>query len=109
MRWSLENLYKSFDSHEFKRDNDMVVSLISEIKSWIKENLTSSQNAKEKMEYYIKFHNTLGDMIYKIMAYSELSLSVNAKDEKALHAVEKIENIVTEMTEPDVVFKWWRY
>ncbi|KRQ87143.1 Oligoendopeptidase F, plasmid [Caloramator mitchellensis] len=107
MRWSLDSLYTSFDSHEFKRDNDMVVSMISDLKSWTKENLATLENAREKIEYFIKFQNTLGDMVYKIMAYSELSLSVNAKDEKALQAVEKIENVVTEMTEPEVIFKKW--
>lgn len=107
MRWSLDNLYTSFESHEFLRDNEIVVSMIEDLKEWAKNNLNSSENAKEKIEHYLKHSNTLGDLVYKIMAYAELSLSVDAKNQSALNSIEKIERIITEATEPEVIFKRW--
>ncbi|MCX7950908.1 MAG: M3 family oligoendopeptidase [Clostridiales bacterium] len=107
MRWSLESLYTSFDSNQFIEDNNRVLSLITELKNWSKENLNSKENANIKIEHYLNKTTELSSLIYKIAAYSELSLSVDAKNDKALQSLEKIEKTITETTEFDVAFKKW--
>nr|WP_279625023.1 hypothetical protein [Thermoanaerobacter siderophilus] len=36
MRWSLEKLYTSFDSEEFKKDNEKILSSIEHIKKVVR-------------------------------------------------------------------------
>ncbi|MBE3591708.1 MAG: M3 family oligoendopeptidase [Thermoanaerobacter sp.] len=107
MRWSLEKLYTSFDSEEFKKDNEKILSSIEHIKRWCEKNLQTDENAKEKLEYYIKFKNELGDLLVKVRGFSLLSLSVDVKNEKALKAVETLENVTTMLAEPETKFKRW--
>lgn len=107
MRWSLDSLYTSFDSNQFTEDNKKVLSLITELKNWSKENLTSKENTKDKIEYYLNKTTELSSLIYRIAAFCELSISVDAKNEKALQSLEKIEKTITETTEFDVAFKKW--
>ncbi|SHF42114.1 M3 family oligoendopeptidase [Caloramator proteoclasticus] len=107
MRWSLDNLYTSFDSREFLEDNSKVLSLIEELKTWSRENFNSQENAQEKIQFFLGRVNELSSLIYKIAAYSELSLSVDAKNNKALMYLEKIEKTISETTEFDVAFKKW--
>ncbi|NNG66883.1 M3 family oligoendopeptidase [Caldanaerobacter subterraneus] len=107
MRWSLDVLYTSFDSEEFQKDNEKIISSIEHIRSWTEENLRTYENSKEKLEYYIKFKNELGDLMVKVRGYSALSLSVDVKNEKALKALESLENISTMLAEPETKFKRW--
>ncbi|MGB9781146.1 M3 family oligoendopeptidase [Caldanaerobacter sp.] len=107
MRWSLKELYTSFDSEEFQKDNEKIISSIEHIRSWTEENLRTYENSKEKLEYYIKFKNELGDLMVKVRGYSALSLSVDVKNEKALKALESLENLSTMLAEPETKFKRW--
>ncbi|MGB9679306.1 MAG: M3 family oligoendopeptidase [Thermoanaerobacteraceae bacterium] len=107
MKWSLEKLYTSFESEDFKKDNEYIINSIKNITNWCNENLINHDNAKEKLEYYIKFRNDFGDLLVKINGFSLLSLSVDVKNEKALNAVENLENITAFLAEPETKFKRW--
>lgn len=107
MRWSLDDLYTSFDSKEFKKDVEKIASSIEHIRSWSEDNFSTYENSKEKLEYYIKFKNELGDLMVKTRGYSALSLSVDVKNEKALKALESLENLSTMLAEPETKFKRW--
>ncbi|WP_337960895.1 hypothetical protein [Caloramator sp. mosi_1] len=93
MRWSLENLYTSFDSREFLEDNNKVLALIDELKEWSRENFKSLENAKEKIEFFLGKINELSSLIYKIAAYSELSLSVDAKTQRHLCILKRLKKL----------------
>ena len=55
MRWSLNELYTSFDSKEYKDDLEKLDRMISEITKWADANLTSCENPVGKIEKYIQF------------------------------------------------------
>lgn len=106
-RWSLDELYKSFESEEFIKDYEKCVKDIERIKKWAEINLKDSQDAARKMREYVKALNEFYLLYIRLYDYAVLSLSVEAKNEKALKAVGNLEEKVTELTKPKVNFKKW--
>ncbi|WP_300299717.1 M3 family oligoendopeptidase [Anaerosolibacter sp.] len=107
MRWSLDALYQSFDSEEFQRDMKRCENEIKEIIQWSGENFTTYDHALEKIEAYIKRQNHFFHLYTRLLSFGELSLSVSAKDERALRIVEQLEAKETELAKPMVMFQKW--
>ncbi|WFD09862.1 M3 family oligoendopeptidase [Tepidibacter hydrothermalis] len=103
--WSLDDIYKSFDSDEFKSDLDKFYKYIEDINKWSEENLTSYDKCKEKIEYIIVNYNDFFDLFMKLISYAQLTLSVDAKNKQALSFVEKLEKDVTQITSSKVKFE----
>ncbi len=107
MKWSLNELYKSFNSDEFKEDMISFESSIEHMKKWTVENCENSDNPKEKIEDYIKFQNEFSDLVNKLYNYAELSLSVHTKDETSNKFSEKLALKLAELAKPDTIFSKW--
>jgi len=107
MRWSLDELYSSFDSPEFTADMDKADKLIEGFSAWAKENLESRENAGEKIEHYISSDIELTNVLTRLMTFSHLSSSVDARNEAALKAIDKLQKKFNELTEPSVRFQKW--
>lgn len=107
MRWSLDGLYSSFDSEEFKNDMDICQKEIRELKKWVNQELSNDQEATRKAEDFINRQNQFYLLFSRLYSYAELILSVEAKNETALSNLEKLEGWVTELTEPEVQFSKW--
>lgn len=107
MRWSLEELYTSFESDKFRDDVSKYDKCINDLKKWASENLVDANRAAEKIEKYIKMKSEFYNLYIKLSDYSELTLSVDAKNEKAAAASEEIDSKYTELTEVDVNFEKW--
>jgi pepF/M3 family oligoendopeptidase len=106
-RWSLDELYKSFESEEFKKDYVKCVKDIERIKEWAESNLKDSTDAAHKMRKYVKTINEFYMLYTRLYYFAQLTLSVEAKNEKALKVVENLEEKVTELTKPEVNFQKW--
>ncbi|PSK02697.1 oligoendopeptidase F, partial [Brevibacillus sp. NRRL NRS-603] len=107
MRWNLGVLYSSFDAPEWKQDWEKLVRETEEIKSWAAQNLQSSEDAVAKMEKYITMMTSVLQTQFRLYAYGELTASVDAKNEAALLAIEKVQNQAVELVEPGVQFQKW--
>jgi len=107
MRWSLEELYTSFESDGFREDVAKYDNYINSLKKWSSENLKDTNEPIRKIEEYIKMKSEFYSHYVKLSDYSELTLSVDAKNEKAAAASEEIDNKFTELTEVDVNFEKW--
>lgn len=107
MRWSLDALYASFESDEFKSDLEKCNSKIEEIKKWTENNLSSTNDPVKKIEEYLKLEIDISNLITKLMSYGNLTVSVDAKNEKALKVIDKLQVKITELTEPSVKFQKW--
>ena len=107
MRWSLDELYTSFDSKEFKIDMEKLDEYINIFKKWSKENLNDISGADKKIEEYISLQNEFYRLYIKLSDFAELTLSVEAKNEKAASVSEEIDNKYTELTEVSVSFQKW--
>ena len=107
MKWSLSELYSSFDSKEFKDDMLSFENSIEHINKWILENCNNSKNPKEKIETYINFENEFNDLVNKLYNYAELSTSVDTKDEVASKISEKIAFKLSGLAKSSTIFSKW--
>jgi pepF/M3 family oligoendopeptidase len=107
MRWSLNELYTSFDSEEFKGDMEKFEQFIKDINGWVEENLGDTVNPAEKLEQYIEMLSSFYSLYSRLGSYCSLTASVEARNEKALQFADKIQKKVTELTKADVAFQKW--
>jgi len=107
MKWSLNELYTSFDSKEFKEDMISFENSIEHIKKWALENCNTSNNPKEKIEYYINFENEFSDVVNKLYNYAELTLSVDTKNELANKFSEKMAFKLSDLAKTYTIFSKW--
>lgn len=106
-RWSLDALYKSFDSEEFKKDYESCLKEIEKIKEWAEENLKDTKHAARKIREYIKAVSEFDMRYTRLYSYAQLTASVDAKNEKALKVAGNLEEKSTELTKPQVNFEKW--
>ena len=99
LNWSLKELYTSFESEEFKIDMDKLTSKINEFNKWANEVIKDNNDILVKLEEYIKRYSKLTELISKIGAFIELSISVNTKDAEALRYSDIFEKKLTHMVE----------
>ncbi len=105
MRWSLDELYTSFESEEFISDMARFNKEIENFIQWADENLKTSDNPVYKTEEYLKRSIALSQLSSKLMAYPRLTLSVEAKNEIALQYMDKLQIKYSEITKPSVQFE----
>ncbi len=106
-RWSLNELYDSFESKEFQHDFQQIDALIKQLIDWTGKNLKNTNNAASKIEEYLKLTDAIAMVIGKLMQYASLTQSVEARNEQALMYTEKIRLKYSEMTQPNVAFEKW--
>lgn len=99
LNWSLKELYPSFDSEEFKVDMNRITDEINEINIWAEEITNDNENLLTKLEEYIKKYSKLYDLISKLGAFIQLSISVNTKDSEALKYSDIFEKKLTNIVE----------
>jgi pepF/M3 family oligoendopeptidase len=106
-RWSLDELYTSFDSREFTADMKKFDDYINTFKSWALVNLKDKNEAAGKLEEYIKLKSDFYSLYVRLSDFAELTLSVEAKNERAAAVSEELDNKSTELTEVEVNFQKW--
>ena len=99
LNWSLKELYPSFESEEFKIDMDKLTSKINEVNEWANETIKDNNDILVKLEEYIKRYSKLTELISKIGAFIQLSISVNTEDTEALRYSDIFEKKLTHIVE----------
>lgn len=105
MRWSLKELYSSFDSKEYKDDLNNLDVLINDFCTWADANLDSQENTVDKIEKYINFNKQLNNTFSKLASFASLTNAVEAKNEDSLKYLDLLNVKLTETTKPEVQFK----
>lgn len=105
MRWSLKELYASFDSQEYLNDLEKLDSLIEEVNNWADENLSSTENPVEKMEQFIRYSQDLSSLFSKLISFASLTTAVEATNETALKYFDKLVVKGSDLTKPNVQFQ----
>ncbi len=105
MRWSLNELYTSFDSKEYTSDLEKLDSLIVEYSKWADENLCSTDNPVEKTEKYIEVSREISSVFSKLFSFASLTTAVEAKNETALQYHDKLSVKYSDLTKPQVQFQ----
>ena len=79
LKWSLKELYKSFDSEEFKSDLEKVDSLICNLNLWVEKITESKDNSIEKLEEYIDYYTDIENLVNRVGAFIHLTISADRK------------------------------
>lgn len=105
MRWSLDELYTSFESEEYSLDIKKLDKQIEEMIKWAENNFKSMDDPINSIEGYLKKSMEFSALYTKLMGYANLSLSVDAKNKNALQSMEKLQMKATKITKPNVQFQ----
>ena len=105
MRWSLDELYTSFESEEYSLDIKKLDKQIEEMIKWAENNFKSMDDPINSIEGYLKKSMEFSALYTKLMGYANLSLSVDAKNQNALQSMEKLQMKATKITKPNVQFQ----
>lgn len=107
LSWSLKELYESFDSDAFKNDLAKCDEYIGAFDSWVQNVVSDYNDLAGKLEAYINTMNSGKALFSKLIAFAELTLSVDAKNETALKNLEILEQKIAALAEPEArLYKW---
>jgi len=101
--WSLKEIYESFDCPEFKRDTEEFKAAIESLKAWAAGNFASREGACGKIEEYLRMTQGM-ERFYKLSTFASLSISANSEDAAAVKSMDVIQQMMSEMSLPTVMF-----
>lgn len=105
LKWSLKELYESFESEAFKSDLKKCDKYIEEYKSWVENITKDNEDLLKKLEEYITRANAGEELFSKLFAFSQLTLSVDTKNAAALKSLEILEQKVSGIAEAEAKLK----
>ena len=103
-RWDLTALYHDFSSDSFLHDREKMKEMLTELEEWQPEEKREPGNSAEE---FIKILQDYYEVYSKLMGYSQLRLSVEARNEEALKIIEQLEKESARLTAPRVEFQKW--
>ncbi|MDR2183852.1 MAG: M3 family oligoendopeptidase [Clostridiales bacterium] len=104
MRWSLDDLYTSFESEEFLADFETAKAEVADFGRWAEEAFGSADDAGAKLETYIGRING-GRAFMKLYAFAFLTRSVDEHNEAAKKYSDLLRGLMADMAKPSVLFK----
>ncbi len=107
LKWSLEEIYKSFDSDEFKRDLEKVDNLITNFNDWTNETVKNNENEVEKLEEYIDFYTNLENITNRLGAFIHLTISADTTNGVALKYSDILDDKLTNIVEAETKLNKW--
>lgn len=102
--WNLDDIYTSLDSLEFEQDFNNYPKEIKKLNTWADNNLNTLENVTKKLEEYIILKNRLC-YYEKLALYLNLVLSADTTNTKALKKLNTLEDISTEASHHETLFK----
>ncbi len=105
MKWSLNELYSSFESEKFIADAQKIDTLITGLREFAEKELISHEQGLEKIEKFIQMNQEISNVITSVLGYASLTMSVDARNEIAKEHYGKISMKLSELTLPQVMFE----
>lgn len=104
MKWSLDELYTSFDSKEYREDFEKLECLIEEIiKNY--DDLEDVEAKASLIESYIKDTSKLFSYFRRLSGFASLTSAVDAENDLAIKQLDILSNLNTKLTRPETEFK----
>ncbi|SFN62672.1 M3 family oligoendopeptidase [Proteiniclasticum ruminis] len=105
MKWSLKELYESFESPEFLRDSKRILTLIEEVNAYAEKEFQEVERAKEKLETYLQYEMEMSNLVSRVMGFANLTMSTDARNEAAREHFSRIAMKLSAITKAEVLFK----
>ena len=105
MKWCLKELYESFESTEFLRDSERILTLIEEINAYAEKEFQEVEKAKEKLETYLQYEMEMSNLVSRVMGFANLTMSTDARNEAAREHFSRIAMKLSAITKAEVLFK----
>ncbi|MDP2814201.1 MAG: M3 family oligoendopeptidase [Erysipelotrichaceae bacterium] len=105
MRWSLKELYESFEDVAFVEDLKLLDQKIEEFGKWVNESVKSDNNPAEVILRFIRYSEEITTYISKLSQFANLTSATDARNEVALDFLNQLNVKSTALTQPSVVFQ----
>ncbi|WP_312461002.1 M3 family oligoendopeptidase [Proteiniclasticum sp.] len=105
MKWSLKELYESFESPEFLGDSKRILTLIEEVNTYAEKEFQEVERAKEKLETYLHYEMEMSNLVSRVMGFANLTMSTDARNEAAREHFSRIAMKLSAITKAEVLFK----
>ena len=105
--WSLKDLYSSFDGEDFKKDMGALDGILKEYINWVDNTVESSKDIRAALEQFIGIKTRLSKLASKLYNFSELSYTVDTKNEKATKNMEILEVKLSSVAEANAKINKW--
>ncbi len=102
--WDLVKLYRDFKDDNFKQDREKTSRLLESLEKW---EPSISDSDTETAEIFIKRLIDFYQVYRKMIAFSHLTVSVDARNVEGLKTIEDLEREAARLTGPRVRFQKW--
>lgn len=107
LKWSLKEIYTSFQSKEFKRDLEKLDESIDNINYRSDEIIKNHCDERLKVEEYIKMASEFKNISNRLGAFIHLNLSTNTKNKDALKYSDVLDKKLTRCVEAFTNLEKW--
>ncbi len=107
MRWSLDELYPSLDSAAYKEDFARFCTLVDETHSWTLKAFATDDDPVNKLESFIKRTQDVQSLAVRLVGYSRLISSVDARNGEAPKAMAQVTQKMSTLTEARLSMNRW--
>ena len=105
MRWSLKELYESFEDVAFVEDLKLLDQKIEEFGKWVNESVKNDNNSAEVILRFIRYSEEITTYLSKLSQFASLTSATDARNEVALDFSNQLNVKSTALTQPSVVFQ----
>ena len=105
MRWSLKELYGSFEDVAFVEDLKLLDQKTEEFTKWVNESVKNDNNPPEVILRFIRYSEEITTYLSKLSQFASLTSATDARNEVALDFLNQLNVKSTALTQPSVVFQ----
>ena len=105
--WSLKDLYSSFEGDAFKKDVEDLDNILKEYSQWVDKTANTSKDVALRLEEFVNIRKRISLLASKLYIFSELSYSVDTKNETALRNSEMLQVKLSSIAEADTKINRW--
>ncbi|WP_410495692.1 M3 family oligoendopeptidase [Cellulosilyticum sp. ST5] len=107
LNWSLKELYESFSGEAFQGDLAKLDTYIKEMNKLATEMTENHEDEQKKLEAYIALAEKISLTFEKLGVFSELTVSVNSKDEEGNKYADIIDQKQSDLAEAETKISKW--
>lgn len=107
MNWDLNNIYTSFESERFKTDRNTLSDYLTNINTWVDDNLIHVNDATNKLHKFLKLNNEYRTIYLRLHCYTYLLVSIDGENAQAMNMLDELENKNDELAKSSTIFTKW--